>query len=90
MPKRDHNRKRIHPALIIIFLVGGAVWWFLSSEPSAVGWIIAGLLLSYACLGYFYLCVSIPGPDWPVSHPSGAAVNEHAKVVVDKLISGVW
>jgi heme/copper-type cytochrome/quinol oxidase subunit 3 len=44
-------------------IVGAAVWWFLSSEPSTFALMLAAFALFNLFLGYILLAVLLPGPD---------------------------
>ena len=44
-------------------IIGGAVWWFLCSQPSTLALMLAAFALFYLFLGYCLLAVLLPGPE---------------------------
>lgn len=60
--ERDEERKRdwVTP---ISALIAAALWWFLSTSPSAIALILAAAFLAYLCLGYCLLALFLPDPE---------------------------
>ncbi|GFO66913.1 hypothetical protein GMLC_04920 [Geomonas limicola] len=54
--------------------LGGAVWWFLASDPSPLAMVLAALLLAYLFLGYFALAILFPDPNAGPAPSSGPFV----------------
>jgi len=44
-------------------LIGAAIWWFLSGQPSTVALTLAAFLLGFLFMGYCLLAILLPGPD---------------------------
>ena len=44
-------------------LIGAAIWWFLSGQPSTGALTLAAILLGFLFMGYCLLAIMLPGPE---------------------------
>lgn len=54
---QSSNQKERSTGTIVTCTIAATVWAFLSSSPGSTSWIIAGLVVTYLLLGYFYLMI---------------------------------
>lgn len=69
----------ILPWLVVVAVVGGAIWWLLSREMAAGRWLLAALLHGHGVVHVMFMvptpAATAGGPDWPFDMARSWAVT---------------
>ncbi|MBJ6727699.1 hypothetical protein [Geomesophilobacter sediminis] len=94
MMEQTKKSKRIPAPVLACGIVAAGVWWFLTSEPTTTQWIMAALVLFYACVAYLYLSLALPAPNYQMPQQDGDMMVHHVHHQdvegLDKVISKFW
>lgn len=91
---QQKKKMRIETPIIVCGVIAAGLWWFLTSDHSAMTWIAAGVMLGYVCLAYCYIALSLPEPGSGHGHEGDGASHQHdphhAIEDIDKVMSKFW
>ena len=67
------------PWAVVLVVIGGAIWWFLSRDMAAGRWLLAALLIGHGMVHVFF---AVPAPtatgggrDWPFDMAQSWAIT---------------